>query len=458
MKFTIHGARMGRNGLEHATFVYDNQTSLLHDSAGNRIVNPASASRNSAVVYEEFKDVSTPAEPVGKSAKVRDLKIQLGLSCNYSCEYCSQRFVPHAENGTPDQVEKFMRNLDLWLEGEPEKIEFWGGEPFVYWKTLRPLAEALRMRFPNSQFQTITNGSLLTKEINEWLERMEFHVGISHDGPGQPVRGPDPLLDPEVRAAILDLYDRLSPKGAISFNSMVHRENMDRAKIVAYFKDLLGHDRFSLGEGGYIDPYDEGGDINSLRSRAEQLGFRRLTIDQTRRGLNANMDVARKRTREWIDSISTARPASALGQKCQMDRMDTLAVDLKGNVLTCQNVSAAAVAPNGRGHKIGHVSRMNDVKLRTARHWSTRDDCRDCPVLQLCKGSCMFLEGELFRKACDNAYSDHVPFMAKALETMTGFLPYRIERQSGDPLPEERMDLWGRQDEESVVPATRASK
>ncbi|MFV1309892.1 radical SAM protein, partial [Klebsiella pneumoniae] len=126
------------------------------------------------------------------------IKIQLGLSCNFECEYCSQRFVPRAEETNPDYVDDFVNNMDSWYKGDGDaEFEFWGGEPFVYWKTFKPLAERIKDKYPNSKLSVITNGSLLDKEKNEWLDTLGFQVSISHDGPGQWVRGPDPLDDPE---------------------------------------------------------------------------------------------------------------------------------------------------------------------------------------------------------------------------------------------------------------------
>jgi uncharacterized protein len=44
-------------------------------------------------------------------------------------------------------VEDFLRQLTASLSQAPERIEFWGGEPLVYIKTLKPLAERLRMLY-----------------------------------------------------------------------------------------------------------------------------------------------------------------------------------------------------------------------------------------------------------------------------------------------------------------------
>ena len=122
-----------------------------------------------------------------------------------------------------------------------------------------------------------------------------------------------------------------------------------------------------------------------------------------------------------------------------MDKTDSIAVDLRGNVLTCQNVSAASNAPNGQPHRIGHVSDLASVKLNTATHWSKREDCPSCPMLQICQGSCMFLEGPLWDRSCDNAFSDAVPIFAAGIEFLTGLVPFHIEGE----LRDDRKDIFG---------------
>jgi uncharacterized protein len=411
--------------------LYDNMTSALTDEQGQRL-----APHINTVPQPDAPVVSRET-PLGKTSP-RVLKISLGLSCNYECEYCSQRFVPRAGETRPDSVQSFMDGLDGWVKQPPEKIELWGGEPFVYIKTMKPLAEALRTKYPGVHLSVITNGSLLTPEINQWLDEMGFSVGISHDGPGQHVRGPDPLEDAEKRAAILDLYQRLNPQGRISFNTMMNRHNISRAAVQKFFQELTGDERVPIGEGSFVDAYDEGGLANSLRA-AEQLPYRNRAFGEMRSGQAGNFGMIREKTAGFVNSIRVGRRAESLGQKCSMDDPDKIAVDLTGNVLTCQNVSAKAFAPNGESHKIGHVSDFANIKLKTATHWSKREDCPNCPMLQICQGSCMFLEGPLWDASCDNAFSDAVPVFAAGIEFLTGFVPVYID----GPQREDRMDIFG---------------
>ena len=443
-----------RSTKEERVLFYDNMTSILSWENNDKIYFE-DAKKNAPKTWS-VADITTPEKPLGKTNKIKTLKIQLGLSCNYSCDYCSQRFVPHADESAFKYIDKFVANVDKWIEGEPESIEFWGGEPLVFIKTIKPLAEKLREKYPNSRFGMITNGSLLTPQINEWLDKMGFGIGFSHDGPGQPLRGPDPFDDPVQRANIADLFLRLHPQNRISVNTMLNRENLDRGAIQKFFNEFFGSigiNRFQIGEGAIIDPYDEGGLEHSLQNREEHLGYRRLTLEQTTKQKNKKFGIVDQRINEYVTSISQERPAHTLTQKCGMDSIDTIAVDLRGNVITCQNVSAVSTAPNGKQHMIGHVSRLDQVKLNTSTHWSARKECVDCPVLQSCKGACMYLQGNLWDKACDNAYTDHIPFFAVAIEKLTEFLPYRIEH---DSLPEDRKNIWGDKEEKAVIPPTRS--
>jgi uncharacterized protein len=414
------------------SYIYITETSELLDAMMRQpVVPPAPNLPVRSAAFAVSKD--TPAGKV--SPKV--LKVSLGLSCNYECEYCSQRFVPRADETNPGEVEGFVAGLDSWVTSPPERIEFWGGEPLVYIKTLRPLLAAMKAKYPEADLSIITNGSLLTPEINDWIVESGLSVGMSHDGPGQHVRGPDPLDDPVKRAAILDLYSRLRPLGKMSFNAMMNRSNMSRTAVVQFFVDLTGDPYVPIGEGAIVDAYDEGGAALSLSSE-EESSYRRLSFAELRTGKPRNFSLVPMKVNSFIESIRTRRPLSSVGQKCSMDQPDQIAVDLKGNVLTCQNVSAVSTSPSGESHLIGHVSKLSEVELTTATHWSHRDECSVCPMVHICQGACMFLSGPLWEQTCNNAFSDAVPFFAAGIEVMTGNIPVRIV----GPHRADRHDIW----------------
>jgi len=81
--------------------------SILKDDKENIIIDKKFA--DESIEWNHYPQTSKET-PNNKLHHINWLKIQLGLSCNYSCEYCSQRFVPHNEegDGTPRDVQIFF--------------------------------------------------------------------------------------------------------------------------------------------------------------------------------------------------------------------------------------------------------------------------------------------------------------------------------------------------------------
>ena len=440
MLFEIHAER---NANDKKIFYYDNLTNRLTDADGKVFEYPKIVKTE----REEYKSFDKN-RPLKKSRHIQLLKIQLGLSCNYSCDYCSQKFVERAPETSKKDIDAFLEKLEV-LEFKEEhglKVEFWGGEPFVYWKTLRPLAEALQDKFKHwkrrPNFSVITNGSILNEEIIDWLMKMNFGVAISHDGPGQHVRGPDPFEDPEHKKLVLGFYRQMTRlKKGFSFNAMLNAQNISRKKIYDWFVEFTGDPNVVLGEGGIVDSYDADGMQNSLQTKQQHFEFRRQAFADifTTQG-NIGFKMQLDKIDGFIRNILAHDEARYLGQKCGMDDEHTLAIDLRGNVMTCQNVSSLETGKNGESHLGGNLNDYDNVAIKTATHWSNRAECPKCPVLHLCKGACMFLDKEFWDVSCANSYSDNVAMFALAIEKITGYIPTLIKQ---DELPLERQDIFG---------------
>lgn len=379
----------------------------------------------------DFKPVQavSKSSPVGKVNTPQRLKIQMGLACNYSCSYCSQAM--HIQTATislTSDADRFIANLDTWLHEAPKQIELWGGEPFVYWAKLKKLVPALHAKFPESELSIITNGSVLDREKIDFIKKYDISIAISHDGPGQHLRGPDPLKDPEMRRWIEALL--AERKGKIGFNVVLTNESYDLEKISEWFYDQLGD--VDLGIEGIVDTYDMPTLLGSGAFTPKQLQevsdsiFYQVATDQKHSfGLLERID-------EFFRSIAHKRPIEAVGQKCGMDRPDDIAVDLQGNVMTCQNTGAQGT------HKIGHVSKFDEISLTTSTHFSHREECMHCPVVQLCKGSCMYLDGPLFAQSCWNSYALNLGILRAAIFRITGKVLTEIKgdiRRPSDTVP-----------------------
>lgn len=387
---------------QNSHLIYDNQASTITHEDGTPIdLSPVKIKYAPKREFKKFFPVS-PTNPGTKTTKVKKLKIQLGLGCNYSCEYCSQSIHKSTAKKTPAKMAKSLIDKLSVIEGEPDRIEFWGGEPLLYMKHLRILVPALRDRWPTAEFTMITNGSLLDADIVNFIIDNRMIVVISHDGPGQHVRGDDPFDNPSWVELVRGLHDIYG----VSFNAVLSRGNLNPYETIRYIREKMGRD-VEVNFEGVVNIHD--GD-ESLTDE-ERRGLMMNVFSQLISGVLHDSVSMTWKMKHFYDAIANAYPANSMGQKCQMDRDDHLAVDLKGNVLTCQNV--------GEGlHKIGDITDVTAVRLNTSKHWSHRK-CRDCVVLQFCYGSCMFLTGIDFERTCANEYSYNLAIMQAALWFLT---------------------------------------
>jgi uncharacterized protein len=371
---------------------------------------------------------NSPSNPAKKSSKPTLVKIQMGLKCNYSCSYCNQAsFVPNSFQGNPKDAQKFLDTFDSWFEGDGNKtrFEFWGGEPLVYIKVLKVLAEGLRKKFPKAEFNIITNASMLTRDLVDWFDELGFQLGISHDGHVyEQQRGKDVLDIPEALDAIKYAYDKLFPKGRIGFNCVLTVKNYSMHKVREHIAQKMGLDAWNipLTSEEIMLPYDAGGMMLSPTLPHEQKELRETIFEEAGFGKTWGVSTIFDKLDDFFKSISTRRPFTVFGQKCGMDNPDTIALDLKGNTMTCQNVNS-----NIPRHKTGGTDNIKGIEMKLVHHFRTRSECVRCPVVQLCKGACLFLEDQYWTKACDVSYSYNTGMFAAALYRLTGGILRYIE-------------------------------
>jgi uncharacterized protein len=91
------------------SLLYDNQTSALTWADGKPVAEVQSQSWGTAAVVSR--------DNPGAKGGIKTLKISLGLSCNYACTYCSQRFVPHEVDAGLREIEPFLEKLPSWPIG-----------------------------------------------------------------------------------------------------------------------------------------------------------------------------------------------------------------------------------------------------------------------------------------------------------------------------------------------------
>lgn len=390
-------------------YQYETDGCLLLDPDGNRV-------DLSMFGYREYLDgedtdngqpVFSLDEPLIGKEQPTILKIQLGLGCNYSCSYCSQGGQAEDKTSTDDAL-RFVENLDSWLKDAPDKIELWGGEPLLYWRKIRILAPALRYRFPRARMSLITNGSLLTREKARFLHELGFSLAVSHDGPGQAVRGADPFADSEWTTMIREVAALFGD--SFSFNTVITPGHYDLFKLIMWFETRMGEEPVKVNIENVATDYG-GAPWPKRELQALEAAMR----EQVGNGLAFMFPRIRWAAQQFLGTLAIRKPLAGSHQVCSMDKKDYLAVDLNGQVLTCQNSGASS------GHAIGRVERLEDVALR-ATPWSARPHCGECPVVHLCYGSCMLINNMAanLSSACAASYHYNMGILAGLIKRLTG--------------------------------------
>ncbi len=119
-----------------------------------------------------------------------DFKTQIGVlhitsQCNLACKYC-YNIVHKDKKDIFSSIETTLTVIDKLQELADEKhrklhIEFHGGEPLLKWHIIKEVVK--KDMFKDVSFSTQTNGTLITKEVAEYVSEKLIRIGISIDGP-----------------------------------------------------------------------------------------------------------------------------------------------------------------------------------------------------------------------------------------------------------------------------------
>lgn len=376
-------------------WLYDNVSNELWDGEG-KLVDLTQDKRLMSLFPDKNTGESKCSYASSKSRKLRALKIQLGLKCNMHCKYCAQSDRASEKwCSSPKDVKPFierLKNNGIEVSG---RIELWGGEPFVYWKTIQLLVPPLREIYPKTEIFMITNGTLLDESKIDFCEKYKVSLTFSHDGQGYHLRGKDPLDDPRM----VNLWRLAFSKLRCNINCVLTPANTDIAAIKENIQSRLGK-----------VPINFEGIMTHLGVQESELMFTESQIvslqssifKEMSTGAWTNYPALAYAGKNLIARLMQRKALSENSLKCSMNRPENMAVNLRGDVLSCHDHCTEE----------GYVGSMdNPEKVDISKHfksWKDRDKCRKCLVLSLCRGSCPQVEGLARTLTCKNEFAYYI--------------------------------------------------
>lgn len=335
----------------------------------------------------------------GKSRNIRKLRILLGINCNYKCSFCLQGKEGVNLSSPVVRGEKLANFMRLLVQAELnfdnlKKVELWGGEPLVYWKSIKELVPILREKFPDVEISMISNGTLITDEILDFLVKHKVELTFSHDAQAYFLRGPDPLDNPKMVEMWKKVYRRYKEAGlSFGVNVVISQYNADLFAIQDFFAQKIDPG-LNFGFEGVV--------IAHTPNAIPFTKFPKEAYDKLRRSIfraiveepTSNVGVAfRHYVVDWLKRLVNKVPANTIRGRCDATNPHVLGVDMFGNVLSCHNVSMTE-------QTIGTLVEYDKVKMDKFDHWSVRHFCPDCYVLNGCQGNCVRNDAFAHKASC----------------------------------------------------------
>lgn len=361
---------------------------------------------------ETEQKIKYPQRILSKSPEV--IKVLLGNACNFRCKYCRQSVHNKKEKINYETLNNFIDLLQHYLDlSNLRKVEFWGGEPLLYWDEIQYLKNKFLNINKDCILHLTTNGSLITKEIcNELISGPNYMIKLSHDGPGQFLRTQDPIkLHKE---EIFKLKDELLPRDLFWINTVLTWECMSPGKIVNYFKEIFDDPYIKIMKIEPAIPYNEFAKKYTLKDdQLETFEFNLLNDLKTYR-LEDNVFEYFELLRFFLISQVTDTEYNFAEMKCIETQKKTLTLDYYGNIVPCQVYSS-------NDNLLGHISNIDSINLNI--DYSDRiNRCKECPVVALCRGVCPFLKDpETIDMNCKVRYHTYLALLKYFLDVV-----YRI--------------------------------
>jgi len=358
------------------------------------------------------------------------LYIMMGLKCNYDCEYCHQKNIRSntiASDFTPKKVQPFIENLSR-LGVKPGRIAIWGGEPLVYWKTLKLLLPALRELYPDVNINFPTNGSLLSEEIVSFLRKYRIGYFISYDGRSS-ARGKS-ILDDEtvVRAlraergvAIMPTWNKKSiPILAIRKEFQEKNIKLNHIALYAvarcnsYNRALAGEMEIPSERRSVIEKY--------LYSKLFEC---RLNPDGESRLYKGFLGI-------YLDTLKKYRLGIGIDSRditlCANSWLGDITIDADGKVLNCMNAPMLSLGNfwNKNNNKPQDLSQVFQPPI-------FKEKCFMCPYVSACKGGCPLIHDEdspEFLVSCKNLQVMAIPLFKLSVEELFGGRLIKIVRSA----------------------------
>lgn len=376
---------------ENGVYFYDEQLGIIYNE--DRIV--INSSYNTKV-GDDVQRYFTSRDSMNFNYNVENIqfiRISLGTACNYRCKYCLES--QHDKHPIKVSVESIVNNIiksririDL-----VKRIDFWGGEPLLYWNDIKLLVTKLEHIGFGGIFTFTTNGSLFTEQIADFCIQHKIHAIFSHDGPTftKYRYKKDWLNDDKIRNQVLRMHQHSLANTYI----VVGPHNNDFNEIIEYFEQKFGR-RIKICWSRPLRVYSR--DDYFFDFYKDRQAVDKLT-DQYYQGIKSNDEYFTNCIRhknEFVDRLMRNAP-----EKCTYglrsltcDPRDSVIINNKGDLIPCANTT------NYTKTISGDICNLSQAYITVPSQHVNRKRCLKCLYRVACGGLCTNIDDNTHMYVC----------------------------------------------------------
>ncbi|MGI6358236.1 MAG: thioether cross-link-forming SCIFF peptide maturase [Bacillota bacterium] len=197
---------------------------------------------------------TAPPEPVStvstEQPLVKALCLHLAHDCNLRCAYCFAGTGPFGGSRELMPLEVGQAALDFLVQSSGPRrnleVDFFGGEPLLNFRVLQQLVDYGRslgeQHNKNFRFTLTTNATLLTQEVQDYLNREQIAVVLSLDGRQEINDRTRPFVGGQgsYQTIVPDMLQFAASRGHENYyvRGTYTRYNLDFASDVAHMAEL----------------------------------------------------------------------------------------------------------------------------------------------------------------------------------------------------------------------------
>ncbi len=308
--------------------------------------------------------------------------ISITQECNLRCSYCYiEKKHEVMSQETARSVVDFI--FDSAIPGEKLDIGFFGGEPLLRPDLIRHITDLIEHHpsFDPAQVQlaVVTNGTIFSDEIAEFLNAHNIAFCLSCDGPPLTQdmfrRFPDgrassPLVEKTIRRA-------LQAFPTVLVNAVYHPRNVHHLPDVVHYFSALGLRQIYLNS-DFSAPWSQE-DADRLPEIYAKVAD--LYIDHYLRGKPHYIS--------FIDSKIAVILRNGYDplERCRMGRGE-FAFAASGNVYPCERLIGS---DDGHTHCLGNIANRPTLRTKCSLLEPTKNtntECQDCTLNNYCMNWC----------------------------------------------------------------------